>query len=334
VTGPPSLDATLRARLLPETTRPELRSAARDLAAAAAGEVQGIVFFGSRRTQAARADVHSAYDMFVVVRGYRAAYTALHRAGRLAKRPWLLTALNHVLPPNQISLRLGDAPLHAKCSIITLEAFRRETSQRRRDHFTIGRLFQPSQILFAADDEVRERLVLALVSAHRETYRWGRPWLPRSFDADLYGRSLLALSLAREIRPEPEGRAEALWRAQREEQEPVFAALLGELRAAGELRPADAPGPGGMPAWSIVRPVGTLERLRLRVYFARSLVRATLRWIKHMLTFEGWLDYILRKVRRHAGEDIVLTERERRFPLLLLWPRLIRYLRGKNGKHP
>jgi hypothetical protein len=320
--------------VLPATTQPELEAAARDLVAAGAGEVLGIVFFGSRRTGAARADAHSAYDMFLVVRGYRAAYEALRRAGRIGKRPWLLAALNRVLAPNQISLRLGDPPLHAKASVITLETFRRETSGRRRDHFTIGRLFQPSQILHAAGNEVRDQLLAALVSAHRETYRWGRPWLPERFDAELYGRTLLALSLAKEIRPEPEGRAEALWRAQREEQEPVFSALLRELAAAGELAPADGPAAGGAPAYAIVRDVGILEGLRLRFYFARSLVRATLRWFKHMLTFEGWLDYILRKVQRHAGQEIVLTERERRYPWLLLWPRLVRYLRGKDDRRP
>ena len=68
----------------------------------------------------------------------------------------------------------------------------------------------------------------------------------------------------------------------------------------------------------------------MRLYFSRSLVRATLRWGKHVLTFEGWLEYILRKVQRHVGEEIVLTPRGRRWPLVFLWPRLVRYLRRKD----
>ena len=57
-----------------------------------------------------------------------------------------------------------------------------------------------------------------------------------------------------------------------------------------------------------------------------------MRWLKHMVTFEGWLDYILRKIRRHAGADadIELSPRERRLPLLFLWPRLFRYLRQQG----
>jgi hypothetical protein len=305
-----------------------LEDAIRDLVAAAGGQVAGVVFFGSRRTQAAHADVHSAYDFFVIVRGYAAAYRALRAAGEIGRPPSLLAALNTVLPPNQVSLRLGTQPIHAKCSVLSVRAFLRETSARRQDHFCIGRLFQPSQILYSSDPGTGELLVGALVSALEETYLWVRPWLPERFDAGTYGRTLLEVSLGQEIRPEPTGRAEALWKAQQDEQLPVFAILLEELKGRGELREV-AP-----LAYALVRPVSLGERLRLRAYFGRSLFRATLRWLKHMATFEGWLDYILLKVRRHSGEQIVLTERERRYPLLLLWPRLFRYLRHRDEKHP
>jgi hypothetical protein len=66
------------------------------------------------------------------------------------------------------------------------------------------------------------------------------------------------------------------------------------------------------------------------VYFRWSLLRATARWGKHVLSFEGWLDFLVRKARRHSGQDIVLSERERRAPLVFLWPRVFRYLRQKD----
>jgi hypothetical protein len=49
-----------------------------------------------------------------------------------------------------------------------------------------------------------------------------------------------------------------------------------------------------------------------------------------MITFEDWLEYIRRKAERHTGREVVLTERERRMPLVFLWPRLFRYLRDKQ----
>jgi hypothetical protein len=170
------------------------------------------------------------------VRSYRGFYAALRRAGKTGKNPWLLAALNVLLPPSQLSLRLGEPVLHAKCSVISLRAFLRETSPARRDHFCMGRLVQPSQILHSADPDTGRRILLALVSAHAETYAWVRPWLSESFDAEAYCRSALRVSLRHEIRPEPEGRAEALWAAQREEQVPVYARLLEELSARDELR--------------------------------------------------------------------------------------------------
>ena len=125
----------------------------------------------------------------------------------------------------------------------------RETSARRRDHFTIGRLFQPTRILAARSAEARERLLAALVSAHAETWRWSRPWLPRSFNADDYGRRVLEISMSWEVRPEPPGRAAALWEAQRAAHQPVFEALLHELESAGEVAPSGWPRrrePGGI----------------------------------------------------------------------------------------
>jgi hypothetical protein len=207
--------------------------------------------------------------------------------------------------------------------VIDARSFVRETSGRRRDHFCLGRLFQPAELLYARDPEAAAVLHEGLERALEETYRWGRPWLPPVFDAASYGRVLLEVSLAREIRPEPAGRAAALFAAQRAEMEPVYERLLADLEAAGELRKV----PGGR---ALVQPVGAAERLGLRLYFAWSLVRATLRWAKHVVTFEGWLDYIVRKARRHGGGEIELSSRERRLPLVFLWPRLIRYLRHKD----
>jgi hypothetical protein len=84
--------------------------------------------------------------------------------------------------------------------------------------------------------------------------------------------------------------------------------------------------------WAVARPVRRLERLRRQLYFRRSIARATARWLKHVVTFEGWLDYILRKANRHSGEPVELTPRERRWPWIFLWGRLFRYLRDKDRK--
>ena len=327
-----TLRGAVAAQALSTETDEALVEAMGTLAAAAGDTLEAIVFFGSRCTGAARANAASAYDMFAVVRAYRPFYLALRAAGLIGKSPQLLALVSRWLAPTQISLRFARPELHAKVSVIEMAAFQREVSPRRRDHFTIGRLFQPARLILARSDAAGESVLAALVSAHAETWRWARPWLPSQFDAESYGRRALELSMSWEIRPEPPGRAAALWSAQREAQTPVFAALLSDLEALGELRRVA----GGEPCFAPVRPATLRETFFLRVYFTVSIARATARWLKHVVSFEGWLDYIVGKASRHTGEPIQLLPRERRWPLVFLWGRVFRYLRQKNrgGSRP
>jgi hypothetical protein len=318
-----ALDEAVAARALSPGGDATLDRAVEGLVSAAGDSLQGLVFFGSRRSGAARADAWSAYDVFVIVGSYRRFYEAVRRAGLTGKSPRFMSVVSLWLPPTQFSLRLGADDVHVKAAVIRLDTYLRETSPRRRDHFCIGRLFQPTRVLWARDPEARSRILASLVGAHEETWPWVRPWLPERFDAEAYGHTALQASMSWEIRPEPQGRADALWAAQREEQVPVFAALLASLAVRGDIVPA-----GGM--WMAREPARWPERLRLRLYFGRSLLRATARWLKHTVSFEGWLDYILHKANRHSGEPAQLTDRERRWPWIFLWGRLFRYLRRRD----
>ena len=320
------LRAAVAARSDAAGSAPEALAAARAVKGIGGDTVAAVLFFGSRQTQA-RPDPHSAWDLFVVTRGYAAYYRALRRAGASHRPPGLLAALNSMLTPSQISLVLpgpeGSA-VRAKCAVVSLADLRREASPRRRDHFILGRLFQPVAIL-QADEPERAAILDALVEACRLTIDWVRPWLPERFTVDDYCGTLLRVSYGAEIRPEPvERRLETLGEAQRERMRPVYTVLLRDLARAGELVEA-APG-----TYALAHAPAPGERRRLAAYFAWSRVRATSRWAKHVVTFEGWLDYILRKAERHTGEEIVLTPRERRLPLVFLWPRVFRYLRHKD----
>jgi hypothetical protein len=324
MTAPPELEDAVRARVLASDASPEASALARHIVEMAGDSVAAILFFGSRKSRA-RPDPYSAFDLFVVVERSRVFYDRLAARGAVRRSPAVLSALQAFLPPNQISItaRPGDAAPRAKCAVITVAQFARETSIRRHDHFCLGRLFQPTEVLYAAPGRADE-IVGALARVHALTYEWGRPYLRAPFAVDGYCRELLRVSFAAEIRPEPEGRADALLEAQQGYLLPVYAVLLRALTDAGELR-EDRPG-----AFAVARPARALERFRSWLYFRWSMVRATVRWAKYVVTFDDWLDFIVRKARRHTGEDIVLTDRERRLPLVFLWPRVIQYLRHKD----
>lgn len=321
-----TLAPAVSARVLPREPQNDALTAARFIAEAGGPGVLAVVFFGSRKTKASL-DASSAYDFFVLIHSCHPFYERLRGRGLMHRSPALVAFLNHLLPPNQISITVpgeDGMALRTKCAVISWADFLRAASERRKDHFVLGRFCQPVEILYTASHEVEEQLLGAIVSAHRLTFRWSRPWLPREFDVEGYCRTALRVSYGGEIRPEPEGRADALWRAQESYHRPVYGVLLAELAEQGELTAV------GAGSYRIARPVGPREHLRLATYFGWSKARATVRWAKYVVTFEGWLDFIVRKARRHSGEPIELSERERRMPLLFLWPRVVRYLRRKD----
>jgi hypothetical protein len=322
--APDPLRDAIRARAFPRAPQAEAQALARTVVEGGGDSVLGVVFFGSRKTQASP-DPWSGYDLFVLTREYRGFYGSLKAAGALRRSRNVVATLNAILPPNQISVRgAGESRALAKCAVISLTTLRRETSPTRRDHFCAGRLFQPTEVLYARDEATAEGILDALVNAHAMTLSWVRPWLPPTFDVETYCRTLLQVSLGREIRPEPAGRSEALWQAQKPYLEAVYPIFLRGQVGAGELRTA------GDGLYALARPVSARERRRLEAFFRRSKVRATERWLKYMVTFEDWLDYIVHKAERHSGGEIVLTPRERRLPIVFLWPRVIRYLRDKG----
>jgi hypothetical protein len=324
----PALDAArqaLRPRVLPAAPAREAAALATQVAAAGGGAVRAVVFFGSRHTGAASRESFGAFDLFVVVADYRAFYAGLKAARQLRRGVGLVAWLNTWLAPNQVAFR-GEHDAVGKLSVVTDATWLRESGPRRRDHFCAGRLFQPAQCVWAAEAAAGELALEGVAQAHAITLAWAAPWLPERFDAALYTRRLLEVSLAREIRPEPRGRAEALWSGQREHLLAVYARLLEAWADEGEL---ESLGEGG---YRLARAPTPTQRRAVESFFQRSKARATARWFKYMLTFDDWLDYIRLKAERHTGQPVVLTPRERRWPLVFLWPRLFRYLRDKDRR--
>ena len=93
----------------------------------------------------------------------------------------------------------------------------------------------------------------------------------------------------------------------------------------------------------IVKRSGSVYRLSARVsarsrrrterYIRRSRVLSTARWFKHVTTFDGWLDYAVRKVERRTGQVVRLGPFERRWPLIFLWPRIVRVFRARHQRN-
>ena len=305
--------------------RPSPRSArlAAYLARAFGSSTVALVHYGSHAYQSdARAE--SALDFFVIVDDYREAYRSLAATAGTRYTPGVATTLNRVLPPNVIAVTDSTAapPLRAKIAVFSLAAFRRACSSKAADHFVRGRLFQAVQLAWTRDAESAGVMIDAIVEARASSFDWGRTALPRSFDAETYCRSLLSASFASEIRPEKKERITALIEAQRGTIVPMYRALLEWLFETGALARNGE-------TFSDPNPIQFWDRIGSASYFRRTKVRATLRWVKYIALYDDWLDYLVLKIARRSGISIELSPWERRWPLIFLWPKAIRFLRSR-----
>jgi hypothetical protein len=287
-----------------------------------------IIHYGSH-AQHSDAQRESAYDFFVIVDRYRSAYESLARTVGTSYSPRTAAMLNHLLPPNVIAVtdRESVPPLAAKCAVLSLDHLNRACSSQARDHFVQGRLFQYVQLAWTRDGEARAAVQHAIVEARARSFTWGRSSLPQSFDAETYFRVLLERSFSAEIRPERGGRVNALVGAQRDIVIRVYAALLQQLAGESLLRQDGN-------VYQLTRPAGAWQRLRTGWYFRASKLRATARWSKYIVLYDDWLDYVIRKIARRSGVTVELTARERRWPLIFLWPKAIQYLRSRPQRRP
>ena len=282
-----------------------------------------LLHYGSH-AHSADARPESAHDFLVIVDDYLMAYQALAERVGTSYRPRTAAWLNRILPPNVIAVtdRAATPPLQAKCAVFSLSDFQQACSSRARDHFVRGRLFQPAQMLWSRNAEARRTVREAVLEVRAGAFERRRASLPMLFDVEAYCHAMIATSFAAEIRPEQPERVDAILAAQRTEIVPMYAALLRWLGRAGVLEPEGE-------KYRDPSPRGWWERFRLARYYRRSKLRATLRWVKYIALYDNWLDYVSEKVARRSGVVLELTERERRWPLIFLWPKALRYLRHR-----
>lgn len=298
---------------------PEIRGLVDALVASGGGAVRAVVLFGSQLVRASP-DLHSAWDLVVVVDRYGPFHRALVAAGHHRRPAWLLSALGRVLPPNITAFQGEEGGALAKCAIVSAPDFVRALGPRARDHFLKGRMVQqvaPIWTRSAADSDWVDE---CLAAARRDVLRWAGPYLEEPFTGAGLAHRMLQVSYAGELRPERSDRVEAVFQAQRAYLTLTFETMLEEAERRGRVRSV------GEGRFVLVPPPGPGDRLRTSLYFAWSKVRATLRWGKHILTFNDWLTYIQKKVERRTGLEIEVSTWERRLPLLLLWPKVFRVL--------
>lgn len=282
-----------------------------------------IIHYGSR-AQITGSKPDSAYDFFVIVDDYEAAFLSFVENAHPRFSARTAIVLSRFLPPSIVALmHLPGEQNTAKCAVLSVRDLQIACSSDSPDHFAKGRLFQQLQLAWSRDAESRRATEDAIVAARLATLEWGAPYLPKTFDAHEFYWRLLKTSFAGEIRPETASRIRELLNAQSPTMVPVYQSLLEQQVEDGLLaRHADG--------YSLITPPSPAEKARIEAYFRRSKARATKRWVKLIWLYDDWLDYLSRKLGRRANHVIDLTPQERRWPFLFLWPKLIRYINSRR----
>jgi hypothetical protein len=288
-------------------------------------DLVSVLFFGSRLLGTSP-DSHSAFDLFVIVEDYRRFYrTFVARPDARRRRgAALLALLNRIWPPNLFVIRPPRwRGAVAKCCVISERDLERALSERPADHFCRGRLTQQIAVVHERGSAEAERIRRYLAIARRASLRWVPLMLEAPFTVEEYCRRMLEVSYSREVRPEAQARFHEVLLAQQDYLHETYGRILDEgvelgrlVREGARYRPA--------------RPARRWARWRCDLFFRRSQARATVRWLKYAITFDDWPDYIARKVERRTGLAVELTERERRYPVLFLWPKIFRFFRARR----
>lgn len=247
-----------------------------------------VLFYGSclRRPETLLAD--SLLDFYLLVEDYRSAYADT----------WTALA-NRILPPNVFYLEAqhDGATLRCKYAVISLVQFQEGMSRETENVALWARFSQQSRLVWARNPEVLPAVASACAEAAMTMLDNALPLVDPDASAETIWRRAFEETYRAELRSEGSDRAGELVAADVDRYRHIYALARSglEKRAGGEAADCHA-------AW----------RRRRRVSKLLNLARLS----KAAFTFDGALDYVLWKVKRHSGVVLPVTDWQRRHPLL------------------
>ena len=256
--------------------------------------VLGFLYYGSSLRQMNEGG--KMLDFYVVVDSYRKTH----------KNP-IRSALNAAIPPAvyYIELQHEDGTLSTcKYSIISIKGFERRCGPSALLSTVWGRFSQPSILLFPKDDGVKHRIMTARAAAVRHLASETRPLLGESSSALNFWARALRESYRTELRPEAsESRSLEIVAKYEERYSALSKAIFGSADKEGQFDLTASNGSSGVKfRWFLRRLIGK--------------PMTAIRVLNSAATFDGGLDYVLRKLHNHSGVTIDVTPSQRRHPVL------------------
>ena len=270
--------------------------------------VQGILFYGSCLHKGE--DLEGLFDLYVLVNSYDS-----------VNRNFMHAALNKLLPPNVFYLEVpfedqtGDQTVRAKYAVLSLDDLQKGTSRRWFHSYLWARFCQPTTIVYLRNAKVAEQVNYAFTQAVVTFVSRVLPRMPQEFTIrELWSRGL-ALTYRSEFRPEQADQQVRLFDARPDYfKEVTCRAFDGLPYQVKKIHNQEAS------LYSAIIPssVRFLSRLTWALRIVQGKVLSVLRLVKGTLTFDGGVDYILWKIKRHSGVTMEASPFLKRHPVLAM----------------
>ncbi|WCL53219.1 hypothetical protein [Gimibacter soli] len=288
MTTPQEARAGARDFILQEWQRPAAEAAveaASRIAALYGDAALGTLFYGSCLRTGEIED--KILDFYVIVSDYAAAYKSR-----------FLAVANKLIPPNVFyhEFNHGGMIVRSKYAVLSLADLEYRTGRSCLNVSVWARFSQPTLLLSAKDDASRDRIAAAIAEASVTMLEAAKPLIESAAPRDWWVAAFEA-TYAAELRSEKPGKGLELYLLDQERYDRFTPSLAGVIAADGIPMPHS---PGFL--WARRRWNGK--------------VVSFLRLVKASMTFDGGIDYLAWKIRRHSGVEIEVTDWMRRHPVL------------------
>ena len=282
---PPTLAGFIRQEL--SKPQPPAIMAAVEAAKERFGEhALAVLFYGSCLRTGQVAD--QILDFYIIVDDYRSAYGS-----------GLLAAANRILPPNVFyaETRFDQTTIRAKIAVLSLQDFIDRAGPRRLNISIWARFSQPAALLYPANPAVSESLAAAVAEAAKTMVCAALPLTPEIAGPQEVWQKAFELTYSAELRSEGSSKAAELYGLDRERYDAITPLVFKALEGTPSISRSSA-------------------RRRWLWRRANGKTVSLLRLVKAAFTFDGGVDYLAWKIKRHSGVEVEIRPWQRRHPIL------------------
>lgn len=274
----------------------EVEAAAREIAARYGDSSVGVLFYGSCLRTGEIED--KILDFYVIVDSYRSAYK-----GRG------LAIANKILPPNVFyhEMDVNGMTVRSKYAVLSLEDLTFRTSRACLNVSVWARFCQPCMLLLPKDDTAFASINEAIAAAVTTMLSNLREVRPQAVESRELWVEAFEATYAAELRSERGGKGLEIYLLDQDRYDRLTPIALNAMGVSTE------------PEQLVHQPtrVSTLKpRLHWMARRWNGKLVSFLRLVKATATFDGGIDYLAWKIRRHSGVEIEIKDWMRKWPVI------------------